>query len=210
MWTVFTCTIHAQHTWNEFYRTLSIRGTNFIAFWAYAELISSHAEHARKCLKVEYLSRIEYNFQKSRVAGPWDHMVLVSAKKTKKKISCLCTFKVGVKIFATSMIYLYSWVPLCRIAFLDGTKTEEWGHTKALLLHYGLKANLSCPLSPRWVDWFRKSLYSCCACTTSSVRRGLSKKPGSLERRCCLFTLEIRFKGSKYLPFRVRVLISVE
>jgi hypothetical protein len=43
------------------------------------------AEHARKCLKVEYLARIEYNFQKSRVTGPWDHMVSVSAKKVKKK-----------------------------------------------------------------------------------------------------------------------------
>jgi hypothetical protein len=32
-------------------------------------------------LKVEYLSRIEYDFQKSRVTGPWDHKVSVSAKK---------------------------------------------------------------------------------------------------------------------------------
>jgi hypothetical protein len=68
---IFTCTIHAEHT-----------------------PISSHAEHARKCLKVEYLSRIEYDFQKSRVTGPWDHKVSVSAKKVKKNISCLCTFKV--------------------------------------------------------------------------------------------------------------------
>ncbi len=84
MRTVFTCTIHAEYTRNEFYRTLSIHGTNFIAFWANAEPISSHAEHPRKCLKVEYLSRIEYHFQKSRIAGPWDHMVSVSAKKVKK------------------------------------------------------------------------------------------------------------------------------
>ncbi len=48
------------------------------------EPISSHAEHARKCLKVEYLGRIEYDFQKSRVTGPWDHMVSISAKKSKK------------------------------------------------------------------------------------------------------------------------------
>ena len=92
MWTVLTCTIHAQHTRNEFYRTLSIRGTNFIACWAYAEPISSHAEHARKCLKVEYLGRIEYDFQKSRVTGPWDHKVSVSAKEVKKNF-ILCTFK---------------------------------------------------------------------------------------------------------------------
>ena len=44
----------------------------------------SHAEHARKCLKVEYLGRIEYDFQKSCVTGPWDHKDSVSAKKFKK------------------------------------------------------------------------------------------------------------------------------
>jgi hypothetical protein len=43
-------------------------------------------------LKVGYLGRIEYEFQKSRVTGPWDHTDSVSAKKVKKKISCLCTF----------------------------------------------------------------------------------------------------------------------
>jgi hypothetical protein len=51
----------------------------------YWEPISSHAEHARKCLKVEYLGRIKYDFQKSRVTGPWDHKVSVSAKKSQKK-----------------------------------------------------------------------------------------------------------------------------
>ncbi len=82
---IFTCTIHAELTRNEFYRTLSLRGTNFIACWAYWEPISSHAEHAQKCLKVEYLGWIEYDFQKSRVTGPWDHKVSVSAKKVNKK-----------------------------------------------------------------------------------------------------------------------------
>jgi hypothetical protein len=47
-------------------------------------MISSPPEQTRKCLKVEYLSRIEYDCQKSRVTGPWDHKVLVSAKKYKK------------------------------------------------------------------------------------------------------------------------------
>jgi len=65
------------------------------------------AEHARKCLKVEYLGRIEYDFQKSRVTGPWDHMVSVSAKKVKKKISCLCTFKSTV--FPRENVYFLSW-----------------------------------------------------------------------------------------------------
>jgi hypothetical protein len=105
---------------------LSIRGTNFIAHWAYWELISSHAEHAepisshaehaRKCLKVEYLGRIEYDFQKSRVTGPWNHKVSVSAKKV-KKMSCLCTFKwVGTGIYGAnrglgSFMFLSSHLP---------------------------------------------------------------------------------------------------
>jgi hypothetical protein len=42
-------------------------------------------EHTPKCLKVEYLDRIEYDFQKSCVTGPWDHKNSVSAKKVKKK-----------------------------------------------------------------------------------------------------------------------------
>jgi hypothetical protein len=51
---------YAQHSWNEFHRWLSIRGK---------ETISSLAQHTRKCLKVEYLGRIEYDFQKSRITG---------------------------------------------------------------------------------------------------------------------------------------------
>ncbi len=53
---------------------LSILGTDFIACWA-----------KRKCLKVEYLGQIEYDFQNYRVTGPWDHKVSVSAKKVLKK-----------------------------------------------------------------------------------------------------------------------------
>ncbi len=86
---------------------LSISQTNFIAHWTYGERISSHAEHTwnrfyrmlsmrGNVLKVKYIGRIEYNFQKSRVTGPWDHMVSVSAKKVKKKNSCLCTFNCAV------------------------------------------------------------------------------------------------------------------
>jgi hypothetical protein len=55
--------------------------------------ISSHAEHARKCLKVEYLGRIEYDFQKSCVTGPWDHKVSVSAIKVKKKFHACVPLK---------------------------------------------------------------------------------------------------------------------
>ncbi len=114
IWTVLTCTIHAQHTRNEFYRTLSIRATNFIACWAYWEPISSHAEHARKCLKVEYLGRIECDFPKSRVTGPWDHKDSVSAKKVKKKISCLCTFNTApsrfIRFYGVILAFLFVWI----------------------------------------------------------------------------------------------------
>ncbi len=70
---------------NEFHHTLSKRWTNLIAGWAYAELISSLAEHTRKCLKVKYLGRIEYDFQKSHVTVHWGHKVSVSAKEVKQK-----------------------------------------------------------------------------------------------------------------------------
>ncbi len=63
---------------------LSILGTDF-----------THAEHARKCLKVEYLGRIEYDFQKSRVTGPWDHKVSVSAKKKSKKCHACVPLKLS-------------------------------------------------------------------------------------------------------------------
>jgi hypothetical protein len=49
------------------------------------DFIGGLAEHRRKCFKVEYLGRTEYDFQKSRVTGPWDHKVSVSAKKIKTK-----------------------------------------------------------------------------------------------------------------------------
>ncbi len=84
--------IYAEHTGKWFYRTLRLRGNDLNAGWAYAERISSLTKHTRKCLKVEYLDRIEYDFQKSRVTGPWDHKDSVSAKKVINKISCLCTF----------------------------------------------------------------------------------------------------------------------
>jgi hypothetical protein len=59
------------------------------------EPISSHAEQAQKCLKIEYLSGIEYDFQKSCVTGPWDHVVLVSAKKVNKKFHDCVPLMVG-------------------------------------------------------------------------------------------------------------------
>jgi len=43
-------------------------------------MISSLTEHTRKCLKVKYLGRNGYDFQNSRVTGPWDLKDSVSAK----------------------------------------------------------------------------------------------------------------------------------
>ena len=70
------------------------------------EPISLHAEHARKCLKGEYLGRIEYDFQKSRVTGPWDHMVSVSAKKVKKKIHSCVPLSIGLAIRPQSALHV--------------------------------------------------------------------------------------------------------
>ncbi len=64
MLTVFTCTIYAEHSGKWYYHTLSIRGNDLNAGWAYEEMISSLTEHTRKCLNVEYLGRIKYDFQK--------------------------------------------------------------------------------------------------------------------------------------------------
>ncbi len=52
MWTVFTCTF-----------MLSIWGTNFIAHWAYAEWISSLAEHKRRCLKLNISAELKTIFE---------------------------------------------------------------------------------------------------------------------------------------------------
>jgi hypothetical protein len=49
--------IHGNHC------TLSLRRTNFRVCSANAKTISSLAELTRKCLKVEHLGRIEYEFQ---------------------------------------------------------------------------------------------------------------------------------------------------
>jgi hypothetical protein len=69
--------------------------------------------------KHEYLGRIEYDFQKSRVTGPWDYKVSVSAKKVKKKISCLCTFKV----VQPNYIFM-AFVPHMAISATEGLGTR--------------------------------------------------------------------------------------
>ncbi len=60
-------------------------------------MISLLTEHTRKCVKVEYLGRIECDFQKSRVTGPWDHKDTVSAKKILQKFHACVPLSVSVE-----------------------------------------------------------------------------------------------------------------
>ncbi len=50
-WVIFEKLLyaHADHTRKRFYSMLSMRGTDFIAHWAYEEQISAHAQPAVKC-----------------------------------------------------------------------------------------------------------------------------------------------------------------
>ena len=88
--------IHAEHMGKQFLCTLSIQGNDLNAGWKYEEMILrtlgyaeneemilSHPGQTRKYIKVEYVSQIEYDFQKSQVTGSWDHKVSVSAKSKK-------------------------------------------------------------------------------------------------------------------------------
>jgi hypothetical protein len=115
---------YAEHTGKWSYRTLSIRGNDLNAGWAYEEMILSLTEHTRKCLKVKYLGRIEYDFQKSRVTGPWDHKDSVSAKKVRKKNSCLCTvllmkFNLTLIKVSSHSFFLYRyWYPSDNYFFI--------------------------------------------------------------------------------------------
>ncbi len=83
---------------------LSIRGMNFIAHWAYGELISSRAEHTGN--RFHRMLSMRGNVKKSNISAEsntiFKNLVLQALgtirfrflqKKSKKKISCLCTFK---------------------------------------------------------------------------------------------------------------------
>jgi hypothetical protein len=72
---------HTEHTQNEFLRMLSIRGTDFIACWACAEMFKSRISGPNR-----------WRFSKIscyRPLGPYGFGFC----KTVKKMSCLCTFK---------------------------------------------------------------------------------------------------------------------
>ncbi len=99
---------YAEHTGKWFYPTLSIQGNDLNAGWAYMEMISSLTENMRKCLKVEYLSRIEYDFQKSRVTGPWDPKDSVPAKKSLQQFHA-CWYVVGQHNWGPLSIHMAGW-----------------------------------------------------------------------------------------------------
>ncbi len=76
--------------------------------YSFLGTISSLAEHTRKCLKIEYLGRIEYDFQKSCVTGPWDHNEFVSAKKYFKK--CYACVPLKGQCHKVFDFWFFSWI----------------------------------------------------------------------------------------------------
>ncbi len=96
MLTVFTCTA-----------MLSIRGNDFIAPWAYEEIIKTLAEHTRKYFIADWAYMEMFKSRISRRNRIWfskiswalcsrDYKDSVSAINVFKKISCLCTFKLTI------------------------------------------------------------------------------------------------------------------
>jgi hypothetical protein len=90
------------HFKNIIQNMLSIRGTYLIPGCSYVERMSSLAEQPR--------SRIEYDFQKTRVTGPWDHKVSVSAKKVIKKNFMLVYLEPMVTILCNGFILLWLYI----------------------------------------------------------------------------------------------------
>jgi hypothetical protein len=68
-------------------------------------MFSLLAEHARKCLKVKYLGRTAYDFQKSRVTGPWDQKVSVSTNKSTNKFHA-CVLVKGPKLEISRPVWI--------------------------------------------------------------------------------------------------------
>ncbi len=88
--------------------TEDIRGT-FIAGWAYAERVSSLAEHARKCLKVKYLSRLNMLFKNLVLQALETLRIRFLQKKYFKKISCSCTFNEEIFVCSAANIGYFGW-----------------------------------------------------------------------------------------------------
>ncbi len=102
---------HPEHRRKLFKPWLSIRGNDFIADWACAEMLKSRISH---------LGLIKYDCKKSLVTCPCDHKDSVSAKKV-KKISCLCTFNwlASVKdLNNVTTVHVYGFSPLSSFSSL--------------------------------------------------------------------------------------------
>ncbi len=85
---------HTEHTQNEFHRWLSIRGTDFIACWTCAEMFKS---------RISQPNLIQFwKISCYRHLGPYGFGF---CKKSRKKISCLCTFKEDKRIWRMRQDY---------------------------------------------------------------------------------------------------------
>ncbi len=76
---------------------------------------------------------MEYDFQKSRVTGPWDHKVSVSAKKVKKKChACvpLNVYGVQARFQGMNSASLWTSTPYPAGTYIDKSQEkEEQGQT---------------------------------------------------------------------------------
>jgi hypothetical protein len=88
---------HTEHTRNEFYHILSILGTDFIACWACAEMFKSRISLP---IRIWFLKISCY-----RPLGPYGFGF---CKKSKKKNSCLCTFKAVISCLKIRMLQIRS------------------------------------------------------------------------------------------------------
>ncbi len=92
---------------------LSIRGTSFIAHWAYRELISWHSEHTGN--QFHRMLSMRGNVWKSNISTKsntiFKNLVLQALgtirfrflQKKSKKMSCLCTFKNSSTVTVSSL-----------------------------------------------------------------------------------------------------------
>ncbi len=100
---------HTEHTRNEFHCMLSILGTDFTACWACAEMFKSLISLP---IRIRFLKISCY-----RSLGPHGFGFY---KKSIKKISCLCTFKITL-IFCIHAMLVFKF-----LGFLVAEKKKCW------------------------------------------------------------------------------------
>jgi hypothetical protein len=78
---------YAEHTRKRFYRMLSIRGTDFIAYWAYEESISALVQPAVKCEQFLHVQSM-LSIRGTNFIAHWAYVERIScAEKFKSRIS---------------------------------------------------------------------------------------------------------------------------